>query len=332
MRALTLLLATLAAAPAAGGVQRPVPSHEVDPSRRPGVHEVARINGARLMSDRLDAAVAALIPMESFHRNVDPEKLKVLRQRALQTIIDDELAHQEAVRQGVTVPESALLAAWKQSAVRYGGEKGFDAALRAAGASRALARAEMRRSIAIKTIIDREITAKCRVGQDQAATFFKANPDRFVEPEQLHLYAITVGVDPSSAPAKWAAARKLAEQALRDLEAGASFGDTALKYSTDPSKARGGDMGFMHRGSLSDQFERAVKDVPAGRFSPVIETLYGYHVILVSETRPPQKKSFADVRANLEKDLTTTRCAEMQQAWVNRLRARAVVVIAEHAP
>ena len=132
--------------------------------------------------------------------------------------------------------------------------------------------------------------------------------------------------------AKWAAARKLAEQALRDLEAGASFGDTALKYSTDPSKARGGDMGFMHRGSLSDQFERAVKDVPAGRFSPVIETLYGYHVILVSETRPPQKKSFADVRANLEKDLTTTRCAEMQQAWVNRLRARAVVVIAEHAP
>ena len=58
---------------------------------RPAVHEVARVNGVTLTSDRLDSAVSALVPMESFHRNVSPEKMAALRQKALGQLVDDEL-------------------------------------------------------------------------------------------------------------------------------------------------------------------------------------------------------------------------------------------------
>ena len=327
-----LLLAAPSTASAAGAGQRAVPSHAVSPAARPPVREVARVNGTPLMSDRLEAAVGALIPMESSHRNVSAEKMAALRRQALQTMVDDELQYQEAIRLGIKVPEADVEVAWKRAATRYGGTKGFEEALRQTGATPAAARAELRRSLAIAAIGAREVTAKCTVTAADAATFFAAHPERFVEPEQLHIFAITVGVDPSSGPAQWAAAKARAADALRELKGGAPFAAMVAKYSTDASKAAGGDMGFIHRGSLSERFEQVARALPVGQISEVVETLYGYHIIRVSEIRPAQKKALAEVSASLQKDLTAQRCGERKDAWLAGLRARANVAIAAQAP
>jgi peptidyl-prolyl cis-trans isomerase C len=311
-----------------------VPVHEVGetataPSRP---HDVARVNGAPITSDRLDAAVGALIPMESFHRNVSVEKMAELRQRALQTLVDDELQYQDGVRQAIKVSDKDVQAVWDKTVAQYGGAKAFDAALSRARTTRDAARIEIRRTLIIDKAYERSVTAQCQVSRDDVQRFFVANPDRFVEPEQLHIYAITVGVDPSSTSAQWAAARARAGQALEELKAGASFEATVLKYSTDPSKAQGGDMGFLHRGSLSETFERVARELPVGRFSDVIQTIYGYHIVRVSEVRPARKKSFEDVSATLQSDLTAARCAERKDAWLAGLRARASVALLEPKP
>jgi len=173
------------------------------------------------------------------------------------------------------------------------------------------------------------VTEKCQVSQGEASSFFTANPERFVEPEQLHIFAITIGVDPSSTASQWAASKTRAEDVRQQLTAGASFDELARKYSTDPSKASGGDMGFVHRGSLSDKFEQIASATAPGRTSDVVETLYGYHIVRVTETRPPQKRTFADIGASLQRDLTATRCAETRDAWLTRLRSAATIVLSE---
>src|SRR5712691_4449145 len=336
MKILSLLLASLPvclAASAAGQTvpspERAMPSHAVAASVRPSAHEVVRVNGVPLMSSRLDAAVSTLIPAESFHRNVSGEKMATLRQRALQTLVDEELKYQDGVRRMVKASAVEVETGLAQAAKRYGGRRAFENALRQAGASIADTRREMRRVITIKKVSARTVGSKCEVSRDEAARFFRANPARFVEPEQLHIYAITVGVDPSSTAQQWADARSRAAKARAELESGASFEDMALKYSTDPSKTTGGDMGLVHRGSLSDAFEQVARDLPLGRPSDVIETLYGYHIVRVSEVRPPQKKTFGEVATGLRKDLTAKRCTDLNDAWVSGLRARATVVFPE---
>jgi peptidyl-prolyl cis-trans isomerase C len=187
-------------------------------------------------------------------------------------------------------------------------------------------RAEIRRALIIARTRERRVTATCQVDQAEAARYFDQHPGRFEEPEQLHVYAITVGVDPSSPAQEWKAARAKAETLRGELAAGASFSELAEKHSTDPSRAQGGDMGWFHRGSLMPQFETVAKDLPLGRVSDVIDTLYGYHLIRVTEIRPARRLAFSEVSDRLAKDLTETRCKEVSDAWLGRLRSSATIV------
>ena len=59
--------------------------------------------------------------------------------------------------------------------------------------------------------------------------------------------------------------------------------------------------------------------------SDVVESIYGYHVVLVTEVRPAAGKPFEQVAEGLARDLSTTRCDERRTTWLAGLRAAARV-------
>ena len=328
--AILLLVLPLCATPA--GAQRPVPSHPpATPPPAGAVQEVALVNGTAVTSDRVAAALSTLIPQESFHRNVSAERMAALRQQALSTVIDEELAYQDGRRQGLKGSDADFKAAWAQTVNRYGGATRFDAALRKAGASRASVEQEIRRRLIIDLSFRQAVMDRCSVTSDEAAQFYREHPERFIEPEQLHVHAITISVDPSSPSEAWPAAKARADEARRALARGMAFAEAARTYSTDPGRASGGDMGLVHRGSLASPFETIVQTLPVGTPSDVVESIYGYHIVLVSEVKPPQKKTLEQVSTTLTKDLSATRCAERKDAWLQGLRASAHIQLHEAA-
>lgn len=193
----------------------------------------------------------------------------------------------------------------------------------------ATARLELARSLTIERALARQVGSRCSVTAADARRYFDQNHDRFVIPEQLHVYAITIGVEPSASSKDWTDAKTKAQDVLKQIRAGAAFDEAARKYSTDPSRTAGGDMGFIHRGSLSDQFETATKTLPVGQVSDVVQTIYGFHIIRVAEIRAPRAKTFAEVEKTLPADLTATRCTEMKTAWIADLRRTAKIVAAQ---
>jgi peptidyl-prolyl cis-trans isomerase C len=324
MRTLVLLPTLLAFVHTAAAGQL-MASH---PPTRSQAHEVARVNGVPITSDRLDVALRGLIPMESFHRNVSVETVNQLRQKALDGLVDEELRYQDGVRRGLTPSDAEIEAGVARVVEGYKSRDDFEQARRRSGASMSEIRQEIRRAVVIKKAYEREIASRCQVGADEAARFYAENPDRFVMPEQLHVYAITIGVDPGSPVGQWTEARGRAEDVLRQIRGGASFEDMARKYSTDQkSREKGGDQGLVHRGSLTDAFEEASRDMKPGDVSGVVQTLYGYHIVKVASIRPPERKTLSDVSALIQKDLSTKRCAEMNSEWIARLRAGATIVL-----
>ncbi len=80
-----------------------------------------------------------------------------------------------------------------------------------------------------------------------------------------------------------ASARRRAEQLLARLEAGEDFAELAKKESDCSSAPRGGFLGGFGRGVMAEAFEQASFGLPVGGLSPVVETPFGFHVILREE-------------------------------------------------
>ncbi len=315
----------------AASAQKPVASHGTASARPAAVHVVARVNDAPITSDRLDVALRRLIPFESFHRNVGADTVARLRGRALDGLVDEELRYQDGARQGLTPAAAEVDAGVKAFVARYGTREAFEQARLASGASVEDVRREVRRALVVSKVFDRAVTARCQVNADEAARYYADNLGRFVVPEQLHVYAITFGVDPGAPARGWSDAKAKAEQVLGQIRNGAPFEEMARKYSTDHTRESGGDMGLVHRGGLTGEFERALRDLRPGGVSPVIQTLYGYHIVRVASIRPPEQKALPEVAAGIQKDLTKQRCAETETAWTARLRASATIVLTDGA-
>jgi peptidyl-prolyl cis-trans isomerase D len=74
------------------------------------------------------------------------------------------------------------------------------------------------------------------------------------------------------------AAKKLADSILAAVKGGADFGALALKYSSDGSKDKGGDLGTFGYGAMVPEFNEFSFTKPVGE-KGVVKTQFGYHVI-----------------------------------------------------
>ena len=320
---LLLLLPAVAVSVAAAQLA-PVPSHATTPAP---ADVVAVVNDAPIHASDLDAAMNTLVPQSSYHRNLKPQKVDELRTQALDGLIDEELRYQEAMRLKVHVAEGDVDLALARAKKSYRDEQEFERMRKASGATLPQIRASIRRALLIQRVAEQEVGSRCRVSEPQAAAFYHDNPARFVLPEQLRVSLITIGVDPSAPPPDWERARQKARDVAQRIAGGASFEALAREFSSDESRGNGGDLGFVHRGQLIDEFERALRDLTPGGVSPVVQTIFGFHLLRLVEIRPPAQKTFADVKATIIRDLTETRCAEQAAAWSKRLRSAARIVV-----
>lgn len=74
--------------------------------------------------------------------------------------------------------------------------------------------------------------------------------------------------------------KKEAEDIKKQLEDGANFASLATKYSDDTeSKDSGGSLGYIVKGQMNKDFNKAAFKLKPNEISDVIKTDYGYHII-----------------------------------------------------
>lgn len=127
---------------------------------------------------------------------------------------------------------------------------------------------------------------------------------RFVEAEQRLASHILVQVDPNAdAETQKAAEAKAADLAAKARAEGADFAKLATENSDDiGSTAGGGDLGWLERGITDPAFDAALFSMKAGTISDPVKSADGWHVIQLREVRAETGKSFADVKAELERE------------------------------
>jgi parvulin-like peptidyl-prolyl isomerase len=160
--------------------------------------------------------------------------------------------------------------------------------------------------------------------------FYQANPDLFTEPEKLRASVILLKVDPSSPSSEWKAADEEAQGILKQIQGGANFAEIAKLRSADPSAKDGGNLGWLHQGTLPEPIQKVLEDMKPGQVAPEpIRVLEGMAVLRLDEVQPKKLKSFGEVE---ERARALWLREESEKAWKSflaQLRKNAKIQIDE---
>jgi peptidyl-prolyl cis-trans isomerase C len=89
-----------------------------------------------------------------------------------------------------------------------------------------------------------------------------------------------------------------------ELTGGADFAEIAKAKSTDTgSGANGGDLGWFGLGMMVKPFEDAVVAAKVGEVTGPVQTDFGFHLILVKETRVAEKPTLDQLREELAAEI-----------------------------
>ena len=135
----------------------------------------------------------------------------------------------------------------------------------------------------------------------------------------------TVAAAATAAPRPVDLQRKLADEILAKLDAGDSFENMARDYSEGKEAKEGGDWGWIGRDILRKELDGVAFSLKPGQHSRVIETPEGYYILEVDDVKPAHTTPLAEVRDEIEKTLLQQQRAQMQEAWVKDLRAKAYI-------
>ena len=109
------------------------------------------------------------------------------------------------------------------------------------------------------------------------------------------------------------ATKETGQEVLDKMAQGAAFADLAAQYSTDTgSKDQGGDLGWFPRGVMVSAFDQAAFSLEPGKVSQLVQTEFGYHIILVQakEARVMEPALYEQVQQ------------QFFQAWIKEQQAK----------
>lgn len=288
---------------------------------------VARVNGAPITEEELEGAIDTYIPPGAFHGNIGGQKREEYIKPALEQLIEKELLFQEAKVRGMAVNDRDIDKIVKDAEKRFEDKKGFDRALKASGLTLNEYREILKKDELIKKILKVEIEEKSRYSDKELEEYYNTNKSKFFRPEGFRIRHIFLKISPTALEKEKKEIKEKAKGLVKKAKAGEDFSGLAYKYSEEPYRVKGGDLGWVHKGRLEPAIEEAALKLKIGEVSGLIETISGYHIVKLEDKRPAEQLNFSDVKDSLRKELESKRYKEIKEIFMKKLEGKAKIEI-----
>lgn len=178
---------------------------------------------------------------------------------------------------------------------------------------------EARKKILVARLVSDEIDDAIEVTDQEITSFYQDNFARYMTPEILRVSHILVPT------------REEAEAVVLEIARGENFEDLARARSVDPTAQRGGDIGYFPRGQLMPEFDNACALLEIGQTSGPVKTSLGYHVIMLTDRRPPQQRPLEQVADDITARVWETKRQTAFNELLEDLRERTRIKVNEKA-
>lgn len=339
--------ATPAASPAAtsAATSEPVPTEsaaKADQPAEPVVEEeavvevelkdpVAVVNGSPITRDELLEAFNGVLQGSGANvADLTPDQKQEAYAQLLDDLIMDKLVAQAA--ESVDVPQEEVDAEISKIKARFPSEEEFEKRITEAGQSPEKLAEVISRMMKQQKWMESQVADKVVLTEEDAKTFYDANPEEFEEPETVKASHILILVNKDDSEAvvesKLEEAKKAAARAKKE-----GFEKVAKEVSEEPGASdSGGDLGYFSKDRMVPEFAEAAFAQEVGAIGEPVRTQYGWHVIEVTDKKPAGKASFDEVKSQLMAYLKTTKQRDAVQALLKTMRDSANIESTLPAP
>jgi len=280
---------------------------------------VARVGGIPITAYELKRQVSRILPLNSsYHGGVSREKLEEIKGKALDELIEQAMRVRYALDNEITVSSEELEARLQPVRDKFPTPEALAAALE--GESLSALRASVYRGLITKKAEEVAIVQQVSVQEEEVMAFYQANSHRFFRPRMFRASQIFIKVDPRLTSDQRLPFLEKAKTLSQRGKAGEDFYNLAYYNSDDEKRYVGGDLGYFHEGQLIADIERAIVQMKPGEISDPVESIYGYHVLLLVEIKAPVQLSYEEKKDDIRRDLEKQRYETLYAAWMTSLR------------
>lgn len=269
-------------------------------------------------------------------------KDKAVNELIVKTLIDEEMTkrHIVATREDVDKEIKSIID-------KVGSKEKFTEILKQNGISSSQFKKDMQEEVKMKKLVN--TISNVQISDADARKFYKENIAKFKYADKVRASHILISANPeeikekmSSDPAnkglskteiqamvdkemavKLEKAKKVLAEVKKDP---ASFEKVAREASEDPTSAKkGGDLGFFTKQEMVEPFSKAAFAQKPNTISDIVQSPYGYHIILVKDRMKAGQEPFEKVKGEITMYMESQAQVKVLENLVESLKKQAKI-------
>lgn len=315
---------------------------------------IIKVNGQSITKTQFNEVFDKAASMSALSQmGVDIKKDKksflylMLKDRAVNELIVKALLDQEMAKRNIKVTKEDTDKELKDIIDKVGSKEKFNEILKQNGISSTQFKKDLNEEVKMKKLV--EALSNVTITESDAKKFYNQNLDKFKYPDKVRASHILVAANPeeikekiTSDPAnkklnkaevqakvdkeltaKLDKAKKLLAEVKKNPQ---DFAKIARENSDDTTSAsQGGDLGFFSKQEMVEPFAKAAFEMKPNTISDIVQSPYGYHIILVKDRMKAGQEPFEKVKGEIITYLKNQSNIKVLEKLIDSLKKQAKI-------
>ena len=316
-------------------------------------NDLIKINDTVITKSEFDKAYESVTSNNMFAQmgidlKKDPDNVfaLMLKEKVVSELLVKALLNDEMEKRKITVSKEELETGEKEIVDRFGTKDQFMQVLKLNGVTYDKFKKDLKDEIRLKKFVDS--IAMVSIGETEAKKYYDENIDKFKYPKRVRASHILIAANPDQIKATLRKDNKgITDEELnvrfelqmqerlqkaesiqaRVKKAPSTFAKEAKENSQDAASAiRGGDLGFFAKDEMVEAFANKAFEMAPNTISEVVQTPYGYHIIMVTDRNEAGTLSFEQSKKDIINYLESLDKVSILKNKVEELRKEAKIV------
>ncbi len=243
----------------------------------------------------------------------------LMREKVVSELMVKALLNEEMEKRNIKVTKEELSNAEKDIISKFGSKEQFLQLIKLNNVTYEDFKKDLEEEIKMKKFVDS--IAMVSVGEGEAKKYYDENQDKFKYPQRVRASHILIPANIDQIKIKIREEKKdipeseLIEEANKKMNElfkqaeniknqakknPANFAKLAKENSQDTASAtRGGDLGFFAKDEMVEEFSKTAFSLAPNTISEVVQTAYGYHIIMVTDRAEAGTLSFEESKKDI---------------------------------